>query len=312
MVTKKKILLGPSSFGEIDKKPLEMIKNAGYKVIINPYKRKLTETEVISLGKQCVGMIAGLEPINSKVIDSCPKLKSISRVGVGMDNIDLAYANSKGITVTNTPDGPTQAVAEFTIAMTMALLRKITKADSNMRRGIWKKETGNLLLGKTIGVIGLGRIGKSVAQMFRCLSSRVIGFDQLQDIGWANKNSVEYVSFENLIQTADIITLHIPGNKDGSPIITREIISKIKLGSWLINISRGNIIDEKALEDALVDNRIKGAAIDVFSKEPYNGSLINLENVIVTPHIGSYAEEGKLKMEIDAAKNLINSLKAFL
>jgi D-3-phosphoglycerate dehydrogenase / 2-oxoglutarate reductase len=303
-----KILISPSSFGEIDSAPVDLLVKNGYTPINNPYKRKLTEQEVIELAKDCIGIVAGLEPLNSKVMDSCINLKCISRVGVGMENVDMDYAKQKGVIVVNTPDGPTRGVAELTLAMTMALLRRVPQADANLKKGIWKKETGNLLIEKTIGVVGLGRIGKTVSQIFRSLGNTVIGYDPYADENWADKYGVKLTSFDDLVKTADIITLHIPGNKDKKPVVTKEVISNMKPKSFLINIARGDVVDEAALEEALISGHLKGAAIDVFSKEPYTGNLIKLENVVLTPHLGSYAEEGKLKMEIDAVNNLIKAL----
>jgi D-3-phosphoglycerate dehydrogenase len=164
------------------------------------------------------------------------------------------------------------------------------------------------LFDKTVGIIGLGRIGKAVTQIFRSLGNTVIGFDFLVDENWAGKNGVKMIPFDDLIRSADIITLHIPGRKDKKPVITKEVISQMKPNSFLINISRGDVVDELALEGALISKHLKGAAIDVFSKEPYNGNLSNLDNVVLTPHLGSYAEEGKLKMEIDSVNNLIDAL----
>ena len=303
-----KILTSCSSFGEISEEPLEALKKAGFQFFNNPYKRKLTENEVITLATGCVGIIAGLEPLTARVIDALPHLKCISRVGVGMDNVDVEYATKKGIVITNTPDGPTRAVAELTLAMTLGLLRKLPQADANMKKKIWRKETGNLLFGKKIGVIGLGRIGKMVAEQFRGLKNPVIGFDICPDTNWAKDNGVILSDMDMLLQEADIITLHVPGNTDKSPILGKSEIQKCKDGAFLINISRGGVINEDALDQGLVTNKLKGAAIDVFDTEPYVGPLCDLENVILTPHLGSYASEGKLQMEIDAVANLIQAL----
>lgn len=303
-----KILTSPSSFGQVGLEPLSILIENKFEIINNPFGRKLTEAEVIDLAKGCIGIIAGVEPLTAAVMDALPNLKCISRVGVGMDNVDLEYAKQKGIAVLNTPDGPTRAVAELTVAMTMSLLRRIPQAHANLKIKIWKKETGNLLFGKTIGIIGLGRIGSLVAELFRGLGNPVIGFDILPDIKWAKQNGVELVSFENILNQADIITLHVPGNKDKSAVIGENELLKIKDGAFLINISRGGVIDEQVLYQALKTNKLSGAAIDVFSNEPYDGILCELDNVILTPHIGSYAAEGKLLMEIDAVKNLIQSL----
>jgi len=304
-----RILTSPSSFGQVGSAPLDLLTENGYEIINNPYGRKLTEDEVIELAADCIGIVAGVEPLTPRVMDALPKLKCISRVGIGMDSVDLNYAAKKGIIVKNTPDGPTRAVAELTLAMTLSLLRKIPQAHYDLKNKIWKKQVGNLVLNKVIGVVGLGRIGKLVSQLFKGIGNPVIGYDPYADKIWAETNGVELVSLDTLLIKADIVTIHVPGNEDGSAVIGATEIEKIKKGAFLINISRGGIVDETALYNALLTEKLSGAAIDVFSEEPYAGPLIQLDNVVLTPHLGSYAEEGKLLMEIDAVNNLINSLK---
>lgn len=304
----KQILVSPSSFGQISDEPLQLLKNSGYDYINNPYGRKLTEAETIELAKDCVGIVAGVEALNAGVMDALPNLKCISRVGVGMDSVDLDYAKKKGIIVVNTPDGPTQSVAELTIGMTMALLRKIPQSDASMKQKKWKKFTGFLLTGKQVGIIGLGRIGRKVAEMFRALGNQVIGFDLYPDVEWAKANSVQLVSIEQVLSMSDIVSLHIPPLKDKTVVVGEKEISLMKKTAFLINLARGGVVDEAVLYDALKTSKIAGAAIDVFEKEPYEGNLCELENVVLTPHLGSYAEEGKLQMEIDAVKNLIDNL----
>lgn len=303
-----KILISPSSFGQISQEPLELLTSNGFEFVNNPYGRKLTEDEVITLGADCVGIVAGVEPLTERVMKAIPTLKCISRVGVGIDNVDLESARILGINVVNTPDGPTQAVAELTLGMVLALLRKIPQAHYAMKNRQWKKFVGNLLQNKTVGIIGMGRIGKKVAGMLRSLGNPVIGYDLFPDVVWADDHNVEYVELHDLLQKADIISLHVSGNGLAGSVIGIEEFSLIKKGSLLINLSRGGIVDEHALHTALLKGDIAGAAIDVFSEEPYSGPLCDLENVILTPHLGSYAEEGKLQMENDAVKNLLKEL----
>jgi D-3-phosphoglycerate dehydrogenase len=295
--------------GEVSPLPFEILKENGYEVINNPYGRKLTEDEVIALAGDCIGIVAGVEPLTPKVMDALPKLKCISRVGVGMDNVDLEYAKQKGIIVVNTPDGPTRGVVELTLAMTMALLRKIPQADAALKNKLWKKQIGNLIYEKQIGVIGLGRIGKLVSELFRGIGNPVVGFDLFPDEKWAKEKGVELRSFEEVLKCADILTLHIPGNKDKSAVISDKEVGMMKNGTFLINISRGGVVDETALYNALKSGKLTGAAVDVFTKEPYDGPLCELDNIILTPHLGSYAAEGKLQMEVDAVRNLINILR---
>ena len=305
----KKVLTSPSSMGQCGSAPFDLLRENGYEIINNPYGRKLTEDEVIEIAKDCVGIVAGVEPLTARVMDALPQLKCISRVGVGMDSVDLDYAKQKGIIVCNTPEGPTRGVAELTLAMTLSLLRKIPQADAAMHQHQWKKQIGNLFLEKKIGIIGLGRIGRLVAELFRGLKNPVIGFDPYPNEQWAKGNGVELMSFENVLKNADIVTLHIPGNKDKSAVIGEKELAMMKDGSFLINIARGGVVSEDALCEALKSGKLAGAAVDVYTKEPYDGPLCDLDNVILTPHLGSYAKEGKLKMEVDACQNLIDALK---
>jgi len=304
-----KILLSPSSIGQISSAPLDLLTSNGYEIIINPYGRKLTSNEVVSLASDCIGIVAGLEPLDKTVLNKLPKLKCISRVGVGMDNIDIDYAEKKGIKIVNTPNGPTRAVAELTLGLTMSLLRKIPSANNDIKNKNWKKYTGNLLFNKKIGVLGLGRIGKNVSELFLGLGNEVYGYDINPDLEWANKKNIYLKDFNEILSTCDIITIHIPGANNSKPFISKKELSLMKKDSILINVSRGGVVDETDLFNFLKENKILGAAVDVFNEEPYYGPLCDLDNIILTPHMGSYAKEGKLQMEIDAVNNLISSLK---
>lgn len=304
-----KILASPSSIGQISPMPFNLLEENGYQVVKNPYGRKLTEKETIELGKDCIGIVAGVESLNSKVIDSLPKLKCISRVGVGMDSVDINHAEGRGIKVMNTPNGPTRAVAELTLGLTFSILRKIPQAHFELKNKLWKKQTGNLLFEKKIGVIGLGRIGRMTAKMFKNLGNSVFGYDIYPDEEWAKKNEIELLNFNDLLKISDILTVHVPANKDGSSLITKIELNLLKQDAFIVNVSRGNVIDEDDLYEILKSGKLSGVAMDVFNQEPYSGKLCDLENVVLTPHIGSYAKEGKLKMEIEAVMNLINALK---
>ncbi len=304
----KKVLTSPSSIGKIGPEPFQLLEENGYEVINNPYGRKLTEDEVIELASDCVGIVAGVEPLTQKVMDALKNLRCISRVGVGMDSVDLEYAKTKGIVVTNTPKGPTQAVAELALGLTMSTLRQIPQAHDDMKERKWIKRTGNLLLGKTVGVIGLGSIGKKTAELFKALGNEVIGFDPYPDTEWLNNTGVKLTSFEETISASNILLLHVPGNEDKSAVIGKMEIELMKDDAILINLARGGVVDENALYDALTNKKLASAAVDVFSVEPYDGKLCELENIVLTPHLGSYAKEGKLQMEIDAVKNLIEVL----
>lgn len=304
-----KVLASPSSIGQIDSKPFDILEKNGFTVVKNPFGRKLTEDETVNLAKDCIGIVAGVENLNKEVIDRLPMLQCISRVGVGMDSVDIPYAQSKNIKVLNTPNGPTRAVAELTLGLTLSLLRKIPNAHYDLKNRVWKKQTGNLLYNKKVGILGLGRIGRMVAEMFRSLGNPVAGYDLYPNKDWAEKNNVEILNLKQLLNQCDIITIHVPGNMDGSAILNEEELSNFKDGAFIVNVSRGGVVNEDALYESLTNGKLSAAALDVFSNEPYNGKLCDLDNVILTPHIGSYAKEGKLKMEVDAVMNLVNALK---
>jgi D-3-phosphoglycerate dehydrogenase len=303
-----KVLISPSSFGQCGTEPIDLLTKAGFEPIINPYGRRLTAEEVVGLAHECIGIVAGLEPLDRDVLDQLPALRCISRVGVGLDNVDLQTAAAKGIEVRNTPDGPTQAVAELTIGLVLALLRRIPRADQNLRDGIWQKEMGALLHEKTVGVVGLGRIGRRVAELFLALGCIVVATDPIQDQEWLNCHPVSMMSLNHLLSHCDIITLHLAHEPGAGPIIGEEEIARMKKTSFLINMARGEVLDENAMYNALSEKRIRGAALDVFSEEPYHGQLVKLDNVVLTPHLGPYAREGRLRMEVAAVQNLLNVL----
>lgn len=299
-----RIAITTSSFAQFSDEPLLLLKEAGIEHVSNPFGRQLTEEEAIDLLSGCVGVAAGTEPLTACVMDALPHLKVISRCGAGMDNVDLKAATEKGIKVCNTPDGPTLAVAELTLAYALDLLRKITQMDRELRVGVWKKRMGNTLKGKKLGIIGFGRIGQAVASIFAPLGVEVAFNDPVVESKTYRKMTVG-----ELLPWADILSLHCSKSGGECSLFTTEQLLTMKQGSWIINASRGGLVDEVALYDLLKSGHLAGAAIDVFEREPYDGPLKELDNVILTPHIGSYAKESRIQMEIDTIKNLIECLK---
>jgi len=306
-----RVLITTSSFGKDDSSPLNLLQNAGYETIINPHGRKLTEDEVLNLLLEVkpVGMIAGVEPLTTRVLQQAKGLKVISRCGIGMDNVDLDAARSLGIIVSNTPDAPTEAVAELTIGFIFNLLRKIAFLDRELRKGNWTKESGGLVRGKNVGVVGLGRIGKRVAEMLLALGAKVAGTDIQPDYEWLHRKQVPFISLEELLKQSEILCLHVSYTENSEHLIGRKEMESMPKGACLINTSRGEIVDHNALYSMLTSGHLSGAALDVFDHEPYTGPLTKLDNVVLTPHIGSYAREARIEMEIQAAENLIQELR---
>ena len=258
----------------------------------------MTKEEVIKTCKNAAGIIAGTELLDMEVLENLSNLKVLSRCGSGMDNVELREAKRLGIKVFNTPDAPTIAVAELTIGLIISLLRKVNFMDTDIRKGVWKKKMGCLLSGKHIGIIGFGKIGKKVAEFLGVFGCKIAFHDPLvKDVG-----KHKPMDKESLLGWADIVTLHATSK---SCIISDREFLLMKRKSWLINVSRGELVDEYTLYEQLLNGHLAGAAIDVFGKEPYNGNLSKLNNVILTPHIGSYAVECRINMESEAVNNLL-------
>ena len=296
------VAITTSSFGKFSDAPLRLLTENGFTPKMNPHGRALTEEEAIEFLRGCVAVAAGTEPLTAKLMAALPELKVISRCGTGMDNVDLEAAKNRGIAVRNTPDAPVAAVAELTVGLAFSLLRDICRMDRELRAGVWKKRMGSLIAGKRVGIVGMGRIGRAVSSAFAALGAETAYSDPfVTDAG-------RQMDLEALLGWADLVTLHIPGGK-GEPLLNAARLSHMKKGAFLINCARGGVVDEDALYELLDNGYLAGAAIDVFGKEPYTGPLAKLDTVILTPHIGSYAREARVKMETDTIRNILDVLK---
>ncbi|MFZ2602952.1 MAG: phosphoglycerate dehydrogenase [Candidatus Omnitrophota bacterium] len=298
-----KVFISTSTFAEYDKAPLVLLRKKGITFNLNPHKRKLTEKEISSLLAKgnYGGLLAGTEPLTREVLNNSRTLKVISRVGAGLDNVDMAGAKDLKIKVFNTPDVLTDSVSELTLGLILSCLRRIALTDRNIRKKIWKKEMGMLLKGKTVGLIGFGRIGQRVANLTKAFGAKVIFSDPRKIKSTLGKQ----VSMDNLLKAADIISIHA-ASKDA--LISENEIAKMKQGVILVNTARGSVVTEAALLNGLKSGKVASAGLDVFEPEPYSGELINLDNVVLTAHMGSYAKEARIKMELEAVKNLLKGL----
>ena len=253
------------------------------------------------------GIIAGTEAYSEDVINKLPNLKVISRLGVGLDNIDLKIADEKGIKVFIT-NSPAPAVAELILGLMLDVTRLISYHNQNLKEGKWEKKMGELLQGKTLGIIGLGTIGKALTRLVQGFDFKVLAYDQFKDEEFQKEYSVQYSTLVKLLKESDIVSLNINLSDQTRNLINKTRLKLMKPDSILVNTSRGEIVDEVALYNALKNGKLAGAALDVFQQEPYSGPLTELKNVVLTPHIGSYAKEIRVKMEIEAAQNLIKGL----
>ncbi len=281
----------------MDKEAVCTLKDMGHEVIEKFFEPEELKEQVKNIN---VIIVRSATKVRKEIIDSALQsgnLKLIIRGGVGVDNIDVSYAESQGIKVRNTPKASSSAVAELVLGHMFSLARFIGIANVTMREGKWNKKQykGIELSGKTLGLIGFGRIGRELAKKAKALEMKVIYTDIL---GLA-KDCPEYsfVSLDKLLTDSDFISLHIPGNKDKSPVIGKSEFSKIKDGAYLINCARGSVVDEVALLETLNSGKLAGAGIDVFPEEPTkNMELLNHEKVSVTPHIGAATKEAQKRI----------------
>ena len=250
--------------------------------------------------------------VRKEFIDRAKNLKVIGRAGVGLDNVDVKYAKSKGIKTINTPGATSISVAELVIGLILAVMRKIAYADRETRMGTWpkKKCKGIEMYDKTLGIIGMGRIGREVAKRAKAFGTQVIYYD-ISKLSNEQMNSldVEYRDLENLLSESDIITVHLPLLPETKHLINREMIGKMKEGAIFVDAARGGIVDEEALYEALKSGKLYGAALDVYENEPLEESkLFELNNIILTPHIGAQTSEGQARAGIEIAEKVAAEL----
>ncbi len=298
-----KVLTSTSAFASADSDPLDLLKSQGIEVILNPFKRKLTKAETSALLTPDVrGLIAGLETLDEAVMKSSA-LKVISRVGAGISNVDLDAARRLGIRVFSTPDAPTSAVAELTLGAMLSLLRHISGADRDLHEGRWQKTLGGQLEGKTVAVIGYGRIGRRVAELVKAFKAKVICVDPLMKV---LAGDVQLLSLEQALVVADIVTVHVNGERE---IIGAGQFDLMKRGVLILNAARGGVVNEQSLMGALDDGKVAGAWLDTFVDEPYQGPLVKYPQVLLTPHVGSLTAECRKQMEMEAVENLLSGFK---
>ncbi len=286
------------------KEGVKILEDAGFEVVLLEDKSKLNE-----MIRDAVGMVVrSATKVTAELLDNAPKLKIIARAGVGLDNIDLEECKKRGITVVNSPEGPTPSVAELTIALLIGAARKIGHGNHMLKNGKWvKKECkGVELKGKTLGVIGTGAIGGTVIQYALALGMKVLGYDVILRDDLKQLDGFEYTDLDTLIKESDFITLHVPLIPPTKHMINKERIDQMKEGVIIVNVARGGIIDEDALLEGLKNGKVGGAALDVFENEPNpNPELINHPAVLATPHIGASTKEASIRNSTIVAKKIV-------
>ncbi len=306
-----KVAISTSQFGKCHDAPLAVLRDRGVHTVHNPHGRTLQADEVIALAEGCQGLIAGTECLDKYVLRALPKLRTVCRCGVGTDNVDKEAMKALGISL-HTTSAPSTGVAELTLANTLNLLRHVSCMERDMRAGVWKKRMGHCLFGKNVGIIGFGEIGQAVALLFSHMCT----------VKYYDPNTFpdefacyRFLPLDDLLGWADIVTVHCSSPPVGGSVcangmlLDKNRLQRMRKGSWLVNMARGGLVDEEALAEMLACGHIAGAALDVFSAEPYVGSLLAFDNVVLTPHCASYAYEDRLRMEMEAVKKLLHALE---
>jgi D-3-phosphoglycerate dehydrogenase len=280
-------------------------------VIYNTTGKPLASPELVEKIRGVDGFIAGLDDIDRRVIESADRLKVISRYGVGLDAVDLQAAQEKGIVVTNTPGANSTSVAELTIGLMLSLARNIPQASQETKQGHWPRLAGLLLEGKIIGLIGFGSIGQKVAKRLRGFDCTILAYDPFPQDELAAQIGVQLIDLPEVIQRADFVSLHCPLTDETRNLVDQEFLYQMKVGAFLINTARGELIEEFALVKALQTGRLRGAGLDVFANQPPGpgNPLLALPQIIATPHMGAHSDGAIKSMGWSALKDCLAVLR---
>jgi len=298
--------IGPSTFAQDDRQPLAILEHAGVTVVPNPTGKRLTEAEVTGflVRERLDGLLAGLEPLNRRVLEAGrPRLRALARVGIGITNVDVAACKELGIRFSYTPDGPTEAVAEMTLAALLYLAREIGPLDQALHQGKWVKIIGRSLRELTVLIVGYGRIGRTVAAQLRLLGCELLVCDPFLP----PEAPCEHprVTLHEGLSKADVVSLHAAGDQ---PLLGDAEFAAARPGLMVLNSARGELVEEAALVRALESGAVGKAWFDAFWQEPYSGPLLRFPQVLLTPHTGTYTRRCRREMESEAARNLLRDL----
>jgi len=305
-----RVLIGSRSFGQSIPEHLLALEQAGCEVIPNGVGRAYRAEELLQVLPGMDAIITGTDELTAAVIDAAVGLKTIAKHGVGLETIDLEAAKTRGVIVSATPGANHESVADLALALLLALVRGVVKSHNNVTQGGWKAFYGMELEDKTLGIIGLGRIGKGVCRRAQAFGMKVIAHDPYPDLGWAEARGVPFVSVAELLAAADVVTLHAAAEMISGPLIGAAQLQTMKPTALLINTARGSLVDEDALVEALSAGWIAGAGLDAFCQEPpVNSPLLGLDNVVLTAHLGGRTLDAQRKQGEMCIENLVRVLK---
>jgi D-3-phosphoglycerate dehydrogenase len=302
-----KVLVAPAQLAGIESPFLGALKEAGFEPVWPKRRGQLVEAELLEILQGVKAALAGSEPYTARVIAAHPQLRVIARAGVGYDAVDVATATERGIAVTITPNTNHDAVAEQTFALILALAKSIVRQHEGTVAGRWPRMATIPLRGRTLGIAGLGRIGKAVAIRGHCFGMRLLSYEPYPDHAFAQQYGVRLVSFDELLTESDFLSLHMPLMPESRQVINRTTLAKMKPTAYLINTARGGLVNEPDLVAALQSKQIAGAAIDVFEQEPPGDHpLFHLDNVVVTPHAAGVDLQSRDDMALSAARAIVD------
>lgn len=306
---KGKVLVTPASFFEAGPEPAQVLLDAGLEVVDRRRVKKYAEADMVELIAGMDAMVAGSEPMTARVMDASAGLRIIARFGVGYDAIDTAAARQRRIAVTTVPGTLEESVADYALGLMLAVLRGIPQADATTRVGKWERPLSTDAFGKTLGIIGAGRIGRAVARRAAAFGMSILAYDVYPDHPWAAAAGARFVDLPQLLKASDVITLHAPGTPQTYHLINEKTLALMQPSAFLVNTARGTLVDEQALYAALSSGRLAGAALDVFEKEPTAPNpLLGLPNVVVTSHVASATVEAARRMGVLAAQEVVRVL----
>ncbi len=308
-----RVLITPRSFAKTDPTPQIMLEEEGLETLRHPGEKPLEEDELTQLLAGVDGVIIGVDRLSGGAIRAADSLRAISKYGVGFDNIDIGAATERGIPVTVTSGANAASVADLTVGLMLAVARRIPFADRLVRDGSWSRVVGREIWGKTLGLVGLGTIGRQVARRASGFDMKMLAFDQHRDAAFAAQYAIEYAELDDLLARSDFVSVHLPLTDSTRDLIGEAAFTKMKRDAFLVNTARGGIVDERALVQALKAEKIAGAALDVYAEEPpTDEELRQLPNVVLTPHMGAHTEEAISNMGRQAARNLLDALRGTL
>ena len=296
-----KVLITTVPFAEKNKSPLDDLRSNNIEYVINPFNKKLTESELMTLVDDVDIIIAGTEPITDRVISRAKNLKMISRVGIGLDSVDLVSAEKHNVVVSYTPDAPAPAVCELTVCYMLSLLRYVHVSNLEMHNGRWHRFFGRRLSEVTVGIIGLGRIGGGIIKYLMGFGvHRILVNDIDTNKEVVGEYDLEWASKHEIFEEADIVTIHTPLTSETKNMVQEKQLLMMKKDAVIINTARGGIINESDLHKVLMSGHLSGAAIDVFDAEPYDGPLKEVAHCLLSAHMGSMSVDCRTRMEYEA------------